>query len=96
MLKSYFKVAEDQTRRSKENQRKNMRNEKKSENKVQKDRNEILKVCTRFYTEVYRFYTPRPTPITKEYQPKHVKSPNNNDIMSQKPEEKEKNTRPPA
>ena len=91
MLKLYFKVVEDQKRFSNEDQKKKkkkkkkIREMKKEENEVQTDKNEILKICAHFCTELYSS-----TPLTKEYQPRLIKSPTDHDnyLKLRKPRKK--------
>ena len=91
MLKLYFKVVENQHRDTKKNQRKKICEMKNEENEVQTERNEILKNCTRFLHRIAEFYTQRPAALTKEYQPRLIRSPTDHDIRSQEnPERNEK------
>ena len=64
-------------------------------NEMLTHRNEVLKICARFYTELYSSTLPRPTPLTKEYQIRNIKSPTDHEIRSQEnPESNEKQQGP--
>ena len=59
---------------------------KNEENQIQIDRNKMP-----LLHRTVHFYTPRPTPLTKNYQPKLIRSPTTHDMRSKEnPERNEK------
>ena len=46
---------------------------KNEENEFLTGKNEILRICERFYTEPYSSAPQDRQPLTKEYQPRHIR-----------------------
>ena len=68
---------------------------KNEENDLQTDRNEILKVCT-LLDRTMQFFTPKPSALSKEYQPRVIRSPTDHDIRNQENPEQNENQQDPG